>query len=144
MANFALSARYTKFNLCVIFMSSCSLQTSSRITASSIYPVFTLNTTPCAITERNNLDISMHSSKSLINFEKNVAPKMKFSIKNLLNKGGQIRSLLRIWSHLLKKFLMKNFIYFLCSISCNPQDALYKAHITVLTTKELKILPNQI
>ena len=36
---------------------------------------------------------------------------MKFSIKNFLSKCDQIRSYLRIWSHLLKKFLMENFIF---------------------------------
>ena len=42
------------------------------------------------------------------------ARKMKFSIKDYFSKWDQIRSLLRIWSHLLKKSLMENFI-FLCS-----------------------------
>ena len=34
----------------------------------------------------------------------------KFSMKNLFGKSDEIRSLLWIWSHLLKKFLMENFI----------------------------------
>ena len=42
------------------------------------------------------------------------AQKMKFSIKDFFSKFDQIRSFLRIWSHLLKKSLMENFI-FLCS-----------------------------
>ena len=37
--------------------------------------------------------------------------KMKFSIKGFFSKCDQIRSFLRIWSHLLKKFLMENFIF---------------------------------
>ena len=37
--------------------------------------------------------------------------KMKFSIKDLFNKCDQIRSLLRIRSHLLKNSLMENFIF---------------------------------
>ena len=37
--------------------------------------------------------------------------KMKFSIKGFFNKCDQIRSFLRIWSHLLKKSLMENFIF---------------------------------
>ena len=41
---------------------------------------------------------------------------MKFSIKDLFSKCDQIRSYLRIWSHLLKKSSMENFI-FLCSDS---------------------------
>ena len=36
---------------------------------------------------------------------------IKFSIKNFFSICDQIRSLLRIWSHLLKKSLMKNFIF---------------------------------
>ena len=41
--------------------------------------------------------------------------KMKFSIKDFFSKCGKIRRKLRIWSHLLKKPLMENFI-FLCSV----------------------------
>ena len=37
--------------------------------------------------------------------------KMKFYIKDLFSKSDQIPSLLRIWSHLLKKYLMENFIF---------------------------------
>ena len=37
--------------------------------------------------------------------------KMKFSIKDFLSKCDQIRSFLRIWSHVLKKSLMENFIF---------------------------------
>ena len=33
------------------------------------------------------------------------AQKMKFTIKDIFSKCGQIRGKLRIWSHLLKKFL---------------------------------------
>ena len=39
------------------------------------------------------------------------ATKMKFSINDFLSKCDQIRSFLRFWSHLLKKFLMENFIF---------------------------------
>ena len=37
--------------------------------------------------------------------------KMKFSIKVFFSKCDQIRSSLRIWSHLLKKSSMENFIF---------------------------------
>ena len=37
--------------------------------------------------------------------------KMKFSIKVFFSKCDQIRSFLRIWSHLLKKSLKENFIF---------------------------------
>ena len=39
---------------------------------------------------------------------------MKFHIKGFLRRFDQIRRKLRIWSHLLKKSLMENF---LCSVS---------------------------
>ena len=39
------------------------------------------------------------------------AQKMKFSIKDFSSKCDQIRSFLRIWSHLLKKSLIENFIF---------------------------------
>ena len=42
------------------------------------------------------------------------AQKLKFSIKDFFSKCDQTRSFLRIWSYLLKKSLMENFI-FLCS-----------------------------
>ena len=48
----------------------------------------------------------------------NTAQKMKFSIKNFFCKCDQIRSFLKIWSHLLKKSLMNNFIFCaMCAIS---------------------------
>ena len=39
------------------------------------------------------------------------AQKMKFSIKDFFSKCDHIRSILWIWSQLLKKSLMKNFIF---------------------------------
>ena len=39
------------------------------------------------------------------------AQKMKFSMKDFLSKCDQIRRKLRIWSHLLKKSLIENFIF---------------------------------
>ena len=43
--------------------------------------------------------------------------KMKFSIKDFFSKCGQIRSFLRIWSHLLKKSLIENFIFWAVLVS---------------------------
>ena len=37
--------------------------------------------------------------------------KTKFSIRDFFSKCDQIRSFLRIWSHLLKKSYIKNFIF---------------------------------
>ena len=42
---------------------------------------------------------------------RNIALETKFSIKGFLSKCGQIRSFLRIWSHLLKKSLMESIIF---------------------------------
>ena len=39
------------------------------------------------------------------------AQKMKFSIEDFFSKCDQIRRKLRIWSHLLKKPLIENFIF---------------------------------
>ena len=47
---------------------------------------------------------------------------MKFSIKNFFSKWEQIRRKLRIWSHLLKKSLMKNFIF--CVVDANESGGL--------------------
>ena len=41
---------------------------------------------------------------------------MKFSSKDFFSKCDQICSFLRIWSHLLKKSLLKNFIF--CAVKC--------------------------
>ena len=43
------------------------------------------------------------------------AKKMKFSINDSFSKCDQIRSFLRISSHLLKKSLIENF-FFVCSV----------------------------
>ena len=42
---------------------------------------------------------------------RDTAQKMKFSIEDFFSKCDQIRRKLRIWSHLLKKSLMENFIF---------------------------------
>ena len=46
---------------------------------------------------------------------KNTAQKMTFSIKDFSSKWDQIIKKLRIWSHLLKKSLMENFI--ICAVN---------------------------
>ena len=43
------------------------------------------------------------------------AQKMRFSIKDFCSKCDEIRSFLQIWSHLLEKSLMENFIF--CAVS---------------------------
>ena len=44
-----------------------------------------------------------------------IAQKMKFFIKKLFSKCGQIHSFLWIWSHSLEKIL-NGKLYFLCSV----------------------------
>ena len=44
-----------------------------------------------------------------------IAQKMKFSVKDFFSNCDQIRSFLWIWSHLLRKSLMENFIF--CAVS---------------------------
>ena len=47
----------------------------------------------------------------------NTAQKMKFSIKDFCSKCDLIRRKLRIWSHLLRKSLIENFIF--CAVEVN-------------------------
>ena len=47
------------------------------------------------------------------------AQKKKFSIKKFFCKCDQVRRKLRIWSHLLKKSLMENFIFFAVYLHSN-------------------------
>ena len=47
---------------------------------------------------------------------------MKFSVEDFFSTCDQIRRELRIWSHLLKKYLMENFIF------C----ATYAKHLAIL------------
>ena len=44
-------------------------------------------------------------------FDMITAQRMKFSINGFFSKCDQIHRKLRIWSHLLKKSLMENFIF---------------------------------
>ena len=48
---------------------------------------------------------------TVLNLVKYTTQKMKFSIKDFFSKCDPIRSFLRMWSHLLKKSLMENFIF---------------------------------
>ena len=52
------------------------------------------------------------------------AQKMKFPIKDFFSKCDQIRSFLRIWSHLLNKSLMENFIF--CAVVARAGIAICK------------------
>ena len=51
---------------------------------------------------------------------------MKFSIQDFFSKCDQIRSFLRIWSHLLKKPLMENLTF--CAVLSPHMRIRYLAH----------------
>ena len=66
-----------------------------------------INHCPCNIVENGTILFQYHWSSRRSALQK----KMKFSIKDFFSKCDQIRSKLQIWSHLLKKSLMENFIF---------------------------------
>ena len=59
---------------------------------------------------------------------------MKFSIKDFFSNCDQIRSLVRIWSHLLKKSLMENFIF--CAVLKQPQPIFNCSKLTIETLEQ--------
>ena len=65
------------------------------------------------------------------------AQKMKFSIKGFFSKCDQIHSSLRIWSHLLKKSLMENFIFVRCYFMGNLEKC-YFINISKIFIENLK------
>ena len=62
---------------------------------------------------------------------------MKFSTKDSFNKCDKIRMILIIWSHLLKKSFMKNFI-FLCSLSLETKEWKYRENSRKIHIKDIK------
>ena len=56
------------------------------------------------------------------------AQKIKFSIKDFFSKCDQICSFLRIWTHLLTKSIMENFIFVQCPLVfatiCNSKKSI--------------------
>ena len=58
---------------------------------------------------------SLKNELSFLSTDYGTAQKMKFSIKDFFSKCDQTHRNLRIWSHLLKKSLMENFIF--CAVS---------------------------
>ena len=64
------------------------------------------------------------------------AQKMKFSITDFFSKCDQIRRKLRIWSHLLTKSVMENFIFCaLCQICIQHLESVLSANFQVNLTK---------
>ena len=65
----------------------------------------------------NDLHLNQLNLES-VNYFSHTAQKMKFSIKDFFSKYDQIYRKLRIWSHLLNKSLMENFVF--CAVK--PKD----------------------
>ena len=94
---------------CLMKMKTCSI--FLRILATAAYITdwsWISGTVYCSQFIKGNISKS-YNLKSYLHVD--TAQKMKFSIKDLFSKWHQIRSFLRIWSYLLKKSLMENFIF---------------------------------
>ena len=58
-------------------------------------------------------------TKKVLNSNIRLHKKMKFSIRNFLSKCHQKHRKLRIWSHLLKKSVIENFVF--CAVSAKTK-----------------------
>ena len=84
------------------------------------------------ISEAGNISIGCDFQKSNTKLSPyNTAQKMKFSIKYFFSKCDQIRSFLPIWSHLLRKSLIENFIF--CAVQGDH------SHIKLLNKGNLRL-----
>ena len=68
-----------------------------------------------------------------------IAQNAKFSITDFFSKCDQIRSFLRIWSHLLKKSLMENIIFCAAKFFALKSGTFTQDMFTI-PLKKLKIL----
>ena len=64
---------------------------------------------------------------------------MKISVKNFFSKCDQIRKKLRIWSHLLKKSLMENFIF--CAVLQLVYENLFHCWVIKYVAKTNNTMP---
>ena len=62
---------------------------------------------------------------------------MKFCIKDFFSKCDQIRKILRIWSHFLKKSLMENFFFFFFFffLQCKNERLIYRKKFNDITSR---------
>ena len=67
-----------------------------------------------------------------------ITQKMKFFITDFFSKCDQIRRFLRIWSHLLKKSVMENFIF--CAVS-REREHLFEFEDMIRDSSDNKWLP---
>ena len=65
----------------------------------------------------NLLLVNVNVTSTLVS-SKSAAQKMKFAIKEFFSKCDQICNFLWIWTHLLKKSLMENFIFCAAVLKC--------------------------
>ena len=68
------------------------------------------------------------------------AQKMKFSIKDFFSKFDQVRHFQRIWSHLLKKSLMENFIF--CAVSFVTEVIIFGHNLFMVSLDVESLLTN--
>ena len=69
--------------------------------------------------------ITQNNFHNILDDIANTTQKMKFPIKDFFSKCDQIRSFLRIWSYLLKKFLMENVIFLAVKVTGKNFSELY-------------------
>ena len=69
---------------------------------------------------------------------------MKFSVEDFFSKCDQIRSFLRIWSHLLKKCSMENFIFCTVFYSYNSKKHLLTGFLDSNCSKNLLKISSEI
>ena len=67
-----------------------------------------------------------------------ICTKNKVFLSNFFSKCDQIRRFLRIWSHLLKKFLMENFIF--CAVRWAPCSCLKAVNLLRILLDKSKIV----
>ena len=63
--------------------------------------------------------------------------KMKFSIRDFFSKCDQIRNFLRIWSHLLKKYLMEKLLWVVLKMFVLIKKSIFISYTIVFVTEYL-------
>ena len=72
---------------------------------------FQMVMTACVIDLHITNDVTPNNNKNVPFLNRATAQKLKFSIKTFFSNCDHIHNFLWIWSHLLKKSLMQNFIF---------------------------------
>ena len=95
-----------------------------------------INTWHSIKTFTSNNSWVMKTTDNVINLAMCTAQKMKFSIEDFFSKCHQIRRKLRIWSHLLKKSLIENFIFWAVVVASAPLQNIKWFLMTLAKLKE--------